>query len=343
MLALLGLSEPVGWGLIIVGSLILLIFVLLLLSTGFLWLQTVSSGAYTGFFNLAVGMPLRKVNRRAIVEARVMGVKAGIDVSSDKLEAHYLARGNVVRVMHALIAADKAKIKLGFDQAAAIDLAGRDVFDAVQTSVKPKVIDCPDPKKGRDTLDAVAKDGIQLKIRARVTVRTNLERLVGGATEETIIARIGEGIVSSIGSATTHKDVLEQPDRISRAVLERGLDSQTAFEIVSIDIADVDIGHNIGARLQADQAEADKRVAQAMAEKRRAMAVAAEQEMRAEVMANRAKVVLAEAEVPRAFAEALRGGKLGVFDYYKLQNVQADTKMRESIGGGAAGPGEKKG
>jgi len=339
MLALLGLSEPVGWGLIIVGSLILLIFVLLLLSTGFLWLQTVSSGAYTGFFNLAVGMPLRKVNRRAIVEARVMGVKAGIDVSSDKLEAHYLARGNVVRVMHALIAADKAKIKLGFDQAAAIDLAGRDVFDAVQTSVKPKVIDCPDPKKGRDTLDAVAKDGIQLKIRARVTVRTNLERLVGGATEETIIARIGEGIVSSIGSATTHKDVLEQPDRISRAVLERGLDSQTAFEIVSIDIADVDVGDNIGARLRVDQAEADKRMAQAEAEKRRALAVAREQEMKALNQENRAKVTLAEAEIPQAISEAFRHGKLGVMDYYGLRNLQADTSMRESI----AHPGKPKG
>jgi len=243
-----------------------------------------------------------------------------------------MAKGNVRRVVQALVASSKANISLNFDQAAAIDLAGRDVYDAVRTSVQPKVIDCPSREQARTTVDAVAGDGIQLRARARVTVRTNLARLVGGATEETIIARVGEGIVTTIGSSETHKNVLANPDLISKAVLDKGLDSGTAFEILSVDIADVDVGENIGAKLQAEQAEADKRVAQALAEKRRALAVAHEQENIAEIAANRAKLVLAEAEVPLAIAEAFRKGNLGVMDYYRLRNIQADTSMRESIG-----------
>ncbi len=255
--------------------------------------------------------------------------KAGLDVNTDMLETHYLAGGNVKRVVDALIAADKAGLDLDFKLATAIDLAGRNVLDAVQTSVNPKVIDCP--KQG--LISAVAKDGIQLNSRARVTVRANLQRLVGGATEDTIVARVGEGIVSAIGSAETYKVVLENPDQISKKVLSRGLDSGTAFEILSIDIADVDVGKNIGAFLQADQAEADLKVAQARAETRRAMAVAQEQEMRARTQEMRAKVVEAEAQVPLAIAKAFEDGKLGVFDYYNLRNIQADTSMRESIAG----------
>jgi uncharacterized protein YqfA (UPF0365 family) len=276
-------------------------------------------------------MTFRRVNARVIVESRIMAKKAGLDYETPLLEAHYLARGNVQNVVRALIAADKAKIDLGFDRACAIDLAGRDVLDAVKTSVNPKVIDCPDPSKGRQTIDAVAMDGIQLKAKARVTVRANIERLVGGATEETIIARVGEGIVTTIGSAETHKMVLENPDSISKRVLEKGLDSGTAFEILSIDIADIDVGDNIGAKLQSDQAEADKIVAQAEAEKRRAMAVAREQEMKALVVENRSKVVLAEAEVPKAISQAFREGNLGIMDYYHLKNIQADTEMRTTI------------
>jgi uncharacterized protein YqfA (UPF0365 family) len=276
-------------------------------------------------------MTFRRVNARIIVDSRIMAKKAGLDYDTPQLEAHYLARGNVPNVIRALIAADKAKIELGFDRACAIDLAGRDVLDAVRTSVNPKVIDCPDPTKGRQTIDAVAMDGIQLKAKARVTVRANIERLVGGATEETIIARVGEGIVTTIGSAITHKKVLENPDSISKGVLAKGLDSGTAFEILSIDIADIDVGDNIGAKLQADQAEADKIVAQAEAEKRRAMAVARAQEMTALVEENRAKVVLAEAEVPKAISQAFREGNLGIMDYYHLKNIQADTEMRTSI------------
>lgn len=244
-----------------------------------------------------------------------------------------MAGGDVLNVVNALIAADKAGIELTFERAAAIDLAGRDVFDAVRVSVNPRVIDCPDPSKGKATVDAVAKDGIQVKAKARVTVRANLERLVGGATEETIIARVGEGIVTTIGSSASYKEVLENPDLISERVLDKGLDSGTAFEILSIDIADVDIGDNIGARLQADQAEADKRVAQARAEVRRAAAVAAEQEMRARVQEMQAKVVAAQAEVPLAMASALRDGNLGVMDYYRMENVKADTEMRNTITG----------
>jgi len=248
------------------------------------------------------------------------------------LLAHYLARGNVRNVVQALVAANKAAIPLNFERAAAIDLAGRDVLDAVRTSVLPKVIDCPNPESGKSTIDAVAKDGIQLKARARVTVRTNLDQLVGGATEETIVARVGEGIVTTIGSALTHKQILENPDLISKRVLEKGLDAGTAYEILSIDTADVDVGENIGAKLQAEQAEADKRIAQAKAEERRAMAVAREQEMHALAQENRAKVILAEAEIPKALSDALRSGNLGVIDYYNLRNIQADTSMRESIG-----------
>jgi len=307
-----------------------LVVLIVIVKFGRLWIESIAARAEVGLLQL-VGMSLRKVDPRTILTARIMSVKAGIPVETGKLEAHFMARGNVIRVVTALIAANKARIALSFDQAAAIDLAGRDVLDAVQTSVRPKVIDAPDPKKGRETLDAVAKDGIQLKVKARVTVRTNLERLVGGATEETIIARVGEGIVSSIGSAETYKQVLENPDRISKGVLDKGLDSQTAFELVSIDIADVDVGDNVGARLRADQAEADKRMAQAEAEKRRALAVAREQEMKALDQENRAKVTLAEAEIPLAIAEAFRAGRLGIMDYYGLRNLQADTDMRRSI------------
>jgi uncharacterized protein YqfA (UPF0365 family) len=277
-------------------------------------------------------MWIRRVKSRLIVDSRIMLTKAGIEVDSDQLETHYLAGGDVIRVSKALIAASKANIPLNFQRATAIDLAGRDVLDAVKTSVNPKVIDCPDPEKSRGTIDAVAKDGIQLRAKARVTVRANIERLVGGATEETIIARVGEGIVTTIGSAESYKKVLENPDKISKTVLQKGLDAGTAFEILSIDIADVDVGENIGAKLQADQAEADKRRFQAVAEQRRAAARAREQEMSALVRENRAKVVLAEAEIPKAIAEAFRSGNMGIMDYYRLRNIQADTQMRESIG-----------
>jgi len=299
---------------------------------GRLYIQALSSGVKISVFAF-IGMWLRRVSPRIIVDSLIMCMKAGIkDVHTNKLEAHYMARGNVRRVTQALVAAHKANIDLTFDQAAAIDLAGRDVLEAVRTSVLPKVIDAPSRDGSRTTVDAVAGDGIQLRARARVTVRTNLARLVGGATEETIIARVGEGIVTTIGSAKTHKDVLANPDMMSRMVLEKGLDSGTSFEILSIDIADVDVGENIGAKLQAEQAEADKRVAQAMAEKKRALAVAQEQENIAGIALNRAKLVLAEAEVPKAISEALRQGNLGVMDYYRLKNLQADTSMRQSIG-----------
>ena len=315
---------------IVIGAIFLLLFLLLIFKYGWLYIQALSSGANVALLQL-VGMTFRRVNARIIVDSRIMAKKAGLDYDTPQLEAHYLARGNVPNVIRALIAADKAKIDLGFDMACAIDLAGRDVLDAVKTSVNPKVIDCPDPTKGRQTIDAVAMDGIQLKAKARVTVRANIERLVGGATEETIIARVGEGIVTTIGSADTHKKVLENPDSISKRVLEKGLDSGTAFEILSIDIADIDVGENIGAKLQSAQAEADKRVAQAEAEKRRAMAVAREQEMTAMVVENRAKVVQAEVEIPKAISQAFREGNLGIMDYYHLKNIQSDTEMRTSI------------
>jgi uncharacterized protein YqfA (UPF0365 family) len=298
--------------------LVILVFVIALVAFNYgkLWLQAFMSNAHVSIFNL-IGMSLRQVHARTIVEAKIMAMQAGVGtdpetgITTRRLEAHYLAGGNVPRVIHALVAAHRADIDLDFDRAAAIDLAGRDVLDAVRTSVYPKVIDCPDPEKSsRNTLSAVAKNGVELKVRSRVTVRTNLAQLIGGATEETIIARVGEGIITSIGSAKDHLTVMENPDRISKAVLERGLDAHTAFEIVSIDIADIDIGENIGARLQADQAEADTRKAQALAEQRRANAIAREQEMKAEVAANRAKVFLAEAEVPLAMADAFRKGNL---------------------------------
>lgn len=300
------------------GILLIFAFVLILVlfNYGKLWVQALMSNAHVSLLSL-IGMSLRQVHARTIVEAKIMAMQAGVGtdpqtgISTRRLEAHYLAGGNVPRVIHALIAAHRADIDLDFDRAAAIDLAGRDVLDAVRTSVYPKVIDCPDPEKsGRTTLSAVAKNGVELLVRTRVTVRTNLAQLIGGATEETIIARVGEGIITSIGSAEDHLQVMENPDRISKAVLERGLDAHTAFEIVSIDIADIDIGENIGARLQADQAEADTRKAQALAEQRRANAIAREQEMKAQVAANRAMVFLAEAEVPRAMGDALRKGRL---------------------------------
>lgn len=325
-----------------VGMVILLLFLCFIGLVGFavfisyfnLWIQSVLTGAGIRLFDL-VGMTFRKVNASVIVRSKIMAVEAGLgrtEITTKALEAHYLAGGNVPLVIRSLVAANKAKmIKLTFREATAIDLAGRNVLEAVQTSVYPKVIDCPPRNAPRDSLDAIAKDGIQLKVKARVTVRANLQQLIGGAGEETIVARVGEGIVSAIGSADSHKRVLENPDLISKAVLARRLDSQTAFEIVSIDIADIDVGENIGARLQADQAEADTRVARARAEGRRAMAVAAEQEKQAEIENSRAKLVEAEAEVPKAMADAFRSGKLGIMDYYKLRNVQADTDMRRSI------------
>ena len=300
-----------------------------------LWLAAMASGAGVSLFAL-VGMRIRRIPPKVVVEPRISAIRAGLDLDIAALESHYLARGDVARVVMALISADKAGIELGFKRASAIDLAGRDVLEAVKMSVNPKVITTP-------VVAAVAKDGIQLKAISRVTVRANIDRLVGGAGEETILARVGEGVVSTIGSADTHKNVLENPDTISKTVLEKGLDSGTAFEILSIDIADVDVGENIGAKLQTDQAEADKRVAQAKAEGRRAMAVAAEQEMTAKAQEMRAKLIEAEAEVPLAMADAFRQGNLGIMDYYRMRNVQADTDMRESISGqtrdGEAEPG----
>ncbi len=288
-----------------------------------LWISALASGVKVGIFNL-VGMRLRRIVPTRIVAPMVKSHKAGIALSTDQLESHYLAGGNVDRVVDSLIAAQRAEIPLGFERAAAIDLAGRNVLEAVQMSVNPKVIQTP-------VVKAVAMNGIEVMVTARVTVRANIDRLVGGAGEETVLARVGEGIVTTVGSAEDHKSVLENPDRISKTVLDKGLDSGTAFEILSIDIADIDVGKNIGAQLQIDQAEADKEIAQARAEERRAMAVAQEQEMKAKVQEMRAKVVEAEAEVPKAMADALRNGKLGVMDYMNMQNIQSDTKMRQSI------------
>src|SRR5205085_4882608 len=315
------------------GGVVLLVgifFLVIFFSFLRLWIQCFLTGAKISIWDL-VGMKLRNVDYSMIVRQKISLVQAGVKVSTQEMEAHYLSRGNVPKTATAVIAAHKAGIELPWRTAAAIDLAGRDVLDAVKTSVNPKVIDCPDPAKGRPTLDGVCKNGIQLKARARVTVRTKLDRLVGGATEETIIARVGEGIVKAIGGAEHHTDVLANPNSISQAVLKNSLDSQTAFEIVSIDVAEIDVGANIGANLQADQASADLRVAQARAERTRAEAVAREQEMRALVEENRAKVVLAEAEIPLAISQAFREGKLGVMDYYSLRNLQSDTEMRNSI------------
>jgi uncharacterized protein YqfA (UPF0365 family) len=343
-------SEPQ----IATGTLITIIVIFIVLVFGIvvltiftryfrLWIQSKMTRAGIGIFDL-LGMTFRKVDPRVIVRSKIMAVQAGLEedqgITTRALEAHYLAGGKVPLVIQSLIAAHKAKLDLSFKSAAAIDLAGRDVLEAVQTSVYPKVIDCPSRTSGKEWLDAIAKNGIQLKVRARVTVRANLRQIIGGATEETIIARVGEGIVSAIGSAETHSEVLENPDKISKKVLSRRLDSQTAFEIVSIDIADIDVGDNIGARLQADQAEADMRVARANAEGSRAMAVAQEQEFIAQIEENRAKVVQAEAEVPKAIAEAFRSGTLGIMEYYRLRNIQADTEMRTAIARtGTPGPG----
>ncbi|GAA4464295.1 MULTISPECIES: flotillin-like protein FloA [Novipirellula] len=339
-LALLAQELPDATVPILIGALVLFagMMVLLFVFASYfgLWIQSQLTGANISIFNL-LGMTFRKVNARSIVRSKIMATQAGLEdpeITGEALEAHYLAGGNVQQVIRALIAAKKAKtISLTFREATAIDLAGRDVLESVQTSVYPKVIDCPPRGSVKPSLDAVAKDGIQLKVKARVTVRANLQQLIGGATEETIIARVGEGIVSAIGSATNHKAVLENPDVISKAVLAKRLDSQTAFEIVSIDIADIDVGANIGARLQADQAEADTQVARARAEGKRASAVAEEQEMQAKIEESRASLVLAQASVPEAMAEAFRSGNLHILDYYKLQNVSADTEMRKTIAG----------
>lgn len=312
----------------VIGILLLIAVIILFYFVGSavsLWIQGLVSGAKVGLFNI-VFMRLRKIQPKLIVNAKIMAVKAGIDISTDALESHYLAGGDVMRVIQALIAADKANIDLKFNRAAAIDLAGRNVLEAVQMSVNPKVIETP-------VVAAMAKDGIQLKAISRVTVRANIDRLVGGAGEETILARVGEGIVTTIGSSESHKNVLENPDSISKRVLEKGLDAGTAYEILSIDIADVDVGKNIGAELETDRAEADKKIAQAKAEERRAMAYAAEQEMRAKVQEMNAKVVENDAQVPIAVAEAFRKGNLGIMDYYRMQNIQADTGMRDTIGG----------
>jgi uncharacterized protein YqfA (UPF0365 family) len=314
LIALNNMHLIVGAGAIV--GLFGIFVIILFLMFGALWFQAWMSSANIRMMSL-IGMSLRQVDARVIVRAKITAVQAGIGneretgITTKRLEAHYLAGGNVPNVVRAIIAAHRADLDLHFDQATAIDLAGRDVLDAVQTSVNPKVIDCPDPAKShKNTLSAIARNGVELKVRTRVTVRTNLDRLIGGATEDTIIARVGEGIITSIGSADSHLKVMENPDSISKAVLERGLDAQTAFQIVSIDIADIDVGQNIGARLQADQAEADTRVARAKAEERRALALAREQEMKAEVAGNRARVVMAEAEVPQAMASAFREGNL---------------------------------
>ena len=371
-LPVLAANEQIYLLLFIVGGIFVLILMGVLWNFGSLWVQALTSGAPISMFDL-IAMRLRRVPLQLIVNARITSKKAGMEIPTDKWEAHFLARGKVEELLRAmvtahqgkleipnifdsmashvlaggriqgvvegLIAAKRSQIPLSFDKACAIDLAtlrteGKSVTEAVSTSVNPRVIDCPNPRLGRQTIDAVAKDGIQLQVKAKVTVRTNLERILGGATEETIIARVGEGIVSAIGSSVSHKEVLENPDKISKAVLAKGLDAQTAFEIVSIDIADVDVGQNIGASLRASQAQADLQMAQAEAEQRAAMARARAQEMSAQVEENRALVVLAEAEIPRAIAEAFRGGRLGVMDYYNLKNVQADTHMREQIAGG---------
>ncbi len=313
------------------GFLFMFLIILLLIVAFFrfipvgLWITAIFSGVKISILTL-VGMNIRRVKPSNIVNPMIKATKAGLDLTIDKLEAHYLAGGDVNMVVNALIAAQRANIMLEFEQAAAIDLAGRDVLEAVKVSVNPKVIETP-------IISAVAKDGIEVKVKARVTVRANIERLVGGAGEETIIARVGEGVVTTVGSAEQHKDVLENPDRISKVVLSKGLDSGTAFEILSIDIADIDIGRNIGAQLQTDQAEADKKIAQAKAEEKRAMAIAQEQEMKALVVEMQAKLVEAESKIPQAIANAFENGNLGIMDYYNMKNIMADTKMRESISG----------
>ena len=337
--------SPVSLVLWAVLGVVLLVFFLVIATFASIWIRALFSGAPVKFTEL-IALRLRRVPVGMIVDVRITAVKSGLPLTIDDLSTHYLAGGNVEMVVLALIAAKKAGIHLDFDRACAIDLAtkgtGKTVLEAVKTSVNPKVIDCPNAGSGKTTIDAVAKDGIVIKAKARVTVRTNLERFVGGATEETIIARVGEGIVTTIGSAQSYKDVLENPDRISKTVLDKALDSHTAFEILSIDIADLDVGENVGAKLQAEQAEANKLIAQAHAEVRRAAAVALEQEMVARVQEMRARVVEAEAQVPLAMSEAFRSGNLGVMDYYKMKNVQADTSMRDSIAGGDASSGKNQ-
>ncbi len=319
-------GRVIGTAALVILVLVVVVFFLLFLKFFRLWLQARLSRADVKFSEL-IGMWLRRVDTKTIVLSKITAIQAGLTLTTRDLESHYLAGGRVPNVVRALVAANRANIDLSLKTATAIDLAGRDILDAVQTSVNPKVIDCPDPEKSRGTIDAVAQDGIQLKAKARVTVRANIERLIGGATQETIIARVGEGIVTTIGSAITYKSVLENPDNISKSVLTKGLDAGTAFEILSIDIADVDVGENVGAQLQAAQAEADMRRAKAEAEKRRAMAVAREQEMKALVVEN-------EAKVPLAIAEAFQKGNLGIMDYYRLKNISADTSMRDSIAKG---------
>ncbi|MGE0197487.1 MAG: flotillin-like protein FloA [Simkaniaceae bacterium] len=326
------MAETGIYALIIILAILFLIFFVIIGKFIKLWFQAFVSGTPIALFNI-VGMSLRKIPPRVIVNARINSYKAGLKgISVSDLETHFLAGGRVLEVVRAMIAADKANIPLDWRQATAIDLAGRDILDAVRTSVNPKVIDCPSPDNNV-YITAVAKDGVQLLCRARVTVRTNIKQLVGGATEETIIARVGEGIVNAIGASDTHADVLEAPQKITELVLDKGLDAQTAFEILSIDIADISVGKNIGAQLKIDRAESDKQVAQAKAEERRAMAVAAEQE-------NIARVVEAEAQIPKAIAAAFEAGNLGIMDYYRLKNIQSDTKMRESL---ASDDGESHG
>jgi len=342
--ALLAQLASGGFFIVVIGiaSIIALIVFVVMFNFFGIWLRAKIANAPVGLVNM-IAMRLRRVPVTTIVDMRITAVKAGIEIEADQLEAHFLAGGNIEQVVLALIAADKAGITLDYNRACAIDLAtkgtGKTVLEAVRTSINPKVIDCPNPASGKTVIDAVAKDGIAVRARARVTVRSNLDRFVGGATEETIVARVGEGIVTSIGSATTHKEVLENPDRISKMVLARGLDSGTAFDILSVDIADVDIGENIGAKLQIEQAEADKRVAQANAEVRRAAAVAVEQEMKARTQEMRAKLVEAEAQIPLAMSEAFRNGNLGIMDYLRIRNMQADTGMRDSIAGESS-PGQ---
>ena len=321
----------------ILAAIVILVLLAVVMSVALLWVRAYAAQAPVRIWKDLIGMKLRRVPPHHVVLTYISAIKAGLTITTGMLEAHYLAGGSIQNVVRAMIAADKANIALQFQQAAAIDLAGRDIVEAVQTSVNPKVIDCPDPaKSATGMLDAVSKDGIRLLVKARVTVRTNLQRLVGGATEETIIARVGQGIVSAIGSMESYKNVLENPDSISRKVLDGGLDAQTAFEIVSIDIADVSVAGvgqiaNVGAKLEADRAEADKIMRQAEAEGRRAMAFAAEQEMRARVQEMQAKVIEAQAEVPLAMAESFRSGNLGIMDFYRMQNIVADTAMRESL------------
>ena len=333
-------GQIILWVVLIISGIILLIVFMVIAQFFSIWLQAFMARSNVTFWSL-IGMKLRKVDIRQIVLSKISAIQAGLNLTTEQLESHYLAGGRVPNVVRAMIAAHRAQIELDWSKATAIDLAGRDILDAVQTSVNPKVIDVPNIGSGRQTIDGVAKDGIQLKVKARVTVRTSIQQLIGGATEETIIARVGEGIVTSIGSSDTYKHVLENPDSISKTVLHKGLDAGTAFEILSIDIADIDVGENVGAKLQADQANANVRVAQADAEKRRALAVAGEQEFKALAQQNRAKVIEAEAQIPLAMAEAFRSGHLGIMDYYRMRNIQADTSMRETLGN-TAGNDETK-